>query len=65
MIDITALTNRLAAQDQALREQFATIADAAPLDPAARAIVDTLAAGLTAINERQGDLIMLMVRTNT
>jgi hypothetical protein len=65
MIDITALTSGLAEQDRALREQLAGIAEAAPLDPASRAIVDTLAAGLAAINERQGDLITMMVRTNT
>ena len=65
MINITELTNRLSEQDSTLRERFARIADAAPLDPADRAIVDTLATGLAAINERQGDLITLIVRTST
>jgi hypothetical protein len=65
VIDITALATQLAEQDRALHERFSQIANAAPLDPASRAIIDTLAAGLAAINERQGNLITLMVRTNT
>ena len=64
MIDITALTNQLAEQDRALRKQFAGIVDAETLDPATRAIVETLAVGLAAINERQADLITLLVRTS-
>ena len=65
MINIADLANRLAEQDLALREQLSGIAAEVPLDPATRVIVDTLAAGLSAIHERQGNLITLMVRTNT
>ena len=65
MINITAINDELVEQDGALRGLFANIADQAPLDPSTRAIVDTLAAGLAAIHERQGNLITLMLRTNT
>jgi hypothetical protein len=65
MINITAINDELVEQDSALRDLFANIADQAPLDPSTRAIVDTLAAGLAAIHERQGNLITLMLRTNT
>jgi hypothetical protein len=44
---------------------LADIAGQAPLDPSTTAIVNTLVAGLAAIHERQGNLITLMLRTNT
>jgi hypothetical protein len=65
MINITAINDELVEQDRALRDLFADIAGQAPLDPSTRAIVDTLAAGLAAIHKRQGNLITLMLRTNT
>ena len=65
MINITAINEELVEQDRALREMLADIADQSPLDPSTRAIVNTLAAGLAALHERQGNLITLMLRTNT
>jgi hypothetical protein len=65
MINIAAIDEQLAEQDRTLRDVLSGIAEQAPLDPSTRAIVDTLAAGLAAIHERQGNLITLMLRTNT
>lgn len=65
MINITAINDELLEQDRALRNLLAHIAEQAPLDPSTTAIVNTLAAGLAAIHERQGNLITLMLRTNT
>jgi hypothetical protein len=65
MINITAINDELGEQDRALRDVFADIAAQASLDPSTAAIVNTLAAGLAAIHERQGSLITLILRTNT
>jgi hypothetical protein len=65
MINITAINDELVEQDRSLRDLLADIAEQAPIDPSTRAVIDTLAAGLAAIHERQGNLITLMLRTNT
>ena len=65
MINITAINDELVEQDKALRNLLADVAEQTQLDPSTTAIADTLAAGLAAIHERQGNLITLMLRTNT
>ena len=65
MINIAAINDELVEQDRALRDLLAHIAEQTPLDSSTTAIVNTLAAGLAAIHERQGNLITLMLQTNT
>lgn len=64
MIDITAVNNQLVGQDEALRATFARASSTVVDDPAMRALIEMLAAGLAAIHERQGNLITLMLQTN-
>jgi hypothetical protein len=65
VIDIAALNAKMVEQDEALRNQFAQIADQHDADPATRAVLDLIGAGLAAIHERQGNLITLMLQTAT
>jgi len=64
MIDITEINNRLADQDQALRDKFSQIAGRLDSDPTTQALVELLSEGLAAIHERQGNLITMLLRTN-
>lgn len=63
MIDIRALNETLAAQDEALRARFAEILkqEADSANPAAW--IELLAEGLAAIHERQGNQIVLMLQS--
>jgi hypothetical protein len=64
MINITDVNNRLAEQDQALRDTFSQIARRFDSDPNTQALIEVLGEGLAAIHERQGNLITILLRTN-
>ena len=63
MIDIPALRQQLAADNAALRSTLEQIANRAPLDPAAKTLVDLVAVGLVAIHERQALIVDVMLQT--
>lgn len=65
MIDIASLNQQLVEQDAALRATLGGSAALASDDPAMTALAQLLTEGLCAIHERQGNLITLMLRTNT
>ena len=64
MINVTEVNNRLAEQDQALRDTFAQIARLYDSEPTTQALIELLSEGLAAIHERQGNLITILLRTN-
>jgi hypothetical protein len=63
MIDIPALNSALIEENDDLEVAFATLAER-DVDESSRVLLDALTTGLTAIHKRQGDLIILMLRTN-
>lgn len=65
MIDIPAFNARLVAQDAELRSRLNAIADTVSPDDRTAALAQLLVEGLAAIHERQGNLITLMLQTNT
>ena len=65
MIDVAALNRQLVEQDDALRERFTQIIGSTSADPATRALMELVSAGLAAIHERQGNAITLLVRTSS
>ena len=62
MINIADLNNRLVQQDEELRATLATLASGIG-DESLRAIAEIVAAGLTALHERQGNKILLSMQT--
>ena len=62
MIDIAAVNRQLAEQDESLRATLTSVTARAIDEPAMKAVVDVLIAGLCAIHERQGNLITLMLQ---
>ncbi len=65
MINIAALNSQLVEQDEALRARFTQITSRVTDDDAMRALAELIGEGLAAIHERQGNMITLMLRTNT
>ncbi len=65
MINIAEINNRLVQQDEALRTHLAEVAARVEGDSATSAIIEVLSESLAAIHERQGNLILLMLKTNT
>lgn len=62
MIDVAAINAGLVRQNEALQADLARISADASAD-ATRVLIETVAAALAAIHERQGDMITLMLRT--
>ena len=65
MINITEINNRLVQQDEVLRARLAEVAARIEGDSATSALIEVLSESLAAIHERQGNLILLMLQTNT
>jgi hypothetical protein len=65
MINIGAINAQLVDQDSALRDRLAEISRNPSISADTKVVLDLLAEGIAAVHERQGNMITLMLQTQT